>query len=111
MTAERRAAHWAATGDTGTSSKAIMRVMLGETLTDGYCYPHDAWDLGRCIGLLDAVPEWRASMSRMAAVGPEWAALAQRWEELERSYRTGDLAATSKPSSRSSIRSRRSAPA
>ena len=36
--------------------------------------------------LLDAVPEWRARLGEMAKVGPEWAALVERWAELEALY-------------------------
>lgn len=93
---EKRAAKWAAGFSTGVSSKAILKVMLGDKPEDGYCYPHDADDLGRCIGLLDAVPEYRDRIGEMSAVGPEWEALAARWSELEAAYRAGDHVATRK---------------
>jgi hypothetical protein len=84
---EARALHWALHGDTGTSSKAIAGVMTGKLPKDGYCYPHDGGDFGRCIGLLAAVPEWRSRLSEMRAVGPEWAAIVDHWEELEALFR------------------------
>lgn len=94
MTVEQRAALWAATADTGLSSKAIMATMLGNPPSDGYCYPHDGSDLARCVGLLDAVPEWRTRIGEMAGVGPEWAALAARWDDLEAAHKAGDHAGT-----------------
>ena len=87
MTIEKRAATWAATGETGVSSKAMLATMMGKPPKDRFCYPHDNSDLGRCIGLLDAVPEFRDRLSEMKAVGPEWAALVDHWAELEAMYR------------------------
>jgi len=84
---EKRAATWAATGKTGVSSKAILATMMGKPPKDRFCYPHDGGDLGRCLGLLDAVPEFRKRLGEMKAVGPEWAALVDRWDELEALYR------------------------
>ena len=87
---EMRAAQWAASGETGVSSKALLGVMVGKPPKGRLCYPHDGGDLGRCIGLLDAVPEYRPRLSEMAAVGPEWAALVKHWDELERMWRADD---------------------
>lgn len=84
-----RAARWAATGKAGTSSRAIMGVMTGAPPDNGYCYPHDDRDLGRCLGLLAAVPEWRGRMDEMRAVGPEWSALVDHWDELVELHRAG----------------------
>lgn len=77
---ELRAAKWASSGDTGASSKALCRHMLGE-LSDG-SYPHDPADLGRCLRLLAVIPEWTGRMDEMRAVSPYWKALAERWGEL-----------------------------
>lgn len=87
---EKRAAKWAATGKTGTSSQAMLAVMVGERPKTSFCYPHDGGDLGRCIGLLDAVPEYRERLSEVAAIGPEWAALIDHWPELEARWRRDD---------------------
>lgn len=54
---EKRAMRWAAGGDTGSSSKAIMQTMMGEPPSDGWCYPHDGGDFGRCYRLLAIIPE------------------------------------------------------
>lgn len=89
---EKRAAKWAATGDTGTSSKAMLSVMLGERPKTSFCYPHDGGDLGRCIKLLDAVPEYRERLAEMKAIGPAWAALIDHWPELEARWRRDDKA-------------------
>ena len=87
---EKRAAQWAASGETGVSSKAILGVMVSSPPETRFCYPHDGSDLGRCIGLLDAVPEYRGRLSEMKCVGPEWSALVGNWSELEAMWRAGD---------------------
>lgn len=87
---EKRAVTWAAGDNTGTSSKAILATMMGKPPKTRFCYPHDSSDFGRCVGLLDAVPEFRARMGEMRAIAPEWAALVDHWQELEAMYRSKD---------------------
>lgn len=87
---EKRAARWAAGSDTGASSKAMLSVMLGDRPKTSFCYPHDGGDLGRCIGLLDAVPEYRERLDEMKIIGAEWAALIDHWAELEARWRRKD---------------------
>ena len=87
---EKRAAKWASGDKTGISSKALLSVMLGKRPKTSFCYPHDGGDLGRCIGLLDAVPEYRERLSEMNSVGKEWAALIDHWPELESRWRRKD---------------------
>jgi hypothetical protein len=79
---EKQLAKWFMSGEVGASSTAIAQPLSGEEC-DGD-YPMDAGDLGRCIGLLDAVPEFRARLAEMAKVNRYWAALVPRWSELER---------------------------
>lgn len=86
---QTRALKWSTGPDTGVSSMAILRVMTGDAPKDGYCYPHDGGDLGRCLGLLKAVPEFRARLDEMRAVGPEWSALVDHWAELEAMHGAG----------------------
>jgi len=50
-------------------------------------YPLDPSDFGRCVGLLDAAPELRDSLPKMAECEPVWAALVAAWSELESLYR------------------------
>lgn len=87
---ESRALRWAAGDDTGVSSKAILKVMTGQKISDGWCYPHDSDDLGRCLRLLALIPEWRTRLSEMGAVGPEWRALVKHWDELAALRETGN---------------------
>jgi hypothetical protein len=79
---EARLARWATGGDTGSSSEAIAAVMTGNKPKGYVDHPLDGGDLGRCIRLLDLIPEWKVRLSEMASFSEEWAALVQHWDEL-----------------------------
>lgn len=79
---EKRACAWIITDDTGLSSRTLWAVMMGVT-PSRIEHPHDPDDMGRCLRLLRAVPEWRARMPEMAEVSPSWAALVERWDDIE----------------------------
>lgn len=86
-TEEGRAYQWLASGDTGISSKAMWSVMMGQTPQPGpgglsACHPSDAQDLGRCLRLLDLIPEWKVHIGRMRGLSKYWDALIDRWEDL-----------------------------
>lgn len=80
---ELRAARWACGNDTGASSTTLCLYMLGMPPTrPWYDYPHDPDDLGRCLRLLETIPEWKSRIGEMAECGPYWAALASDWERV-----------------------------
>lgn len=55
---EERALFWSLSDDTGTSSKTMAK-WLGLGLKIGWSSPpSDASDRGRCIRLLELIPEW-----------------------------------------------------
>lgn len=77
---------WIVGDDTGMSSKCIWGVMVGAG-PDGFrSYPLDPDDFGRCHRLLQAVPEWRARLSEMAAVSKQWAGLVADWDAIEAAF-------------------------
>jgi len=78
---------WLASDRVGLSSKYMAHVMSGGTLGARYAHPHDPADFGRCLGLLDAVPEFRSKLSMMALESREWEGLVQEWDVLESLYR------------------------
>ena len=92
-TAEEHAARlksaedWLASGDTGTSSRAIckhmMAVSAGRNLSG--THPWDLSDFGRCHRLLKLFPAWRARIAEMARYA-SWVGLAGAWDELEALY-------------------------
>lgn len=61
---EQRALYWALSGDTGISSEAIAKHMTGSATTR-MMPPSDADDRGRCIRLLELIPEWITRLPEM----------------------------------------------
>lgn len=56
---EQRALFWALSGDTGSSSEALCSFMTGNPGSKWYAGPpSDRDDRGRCIRLLELIPEW-----------------------------------------------------
>ena len=85
-------AQWLASDETGLSSKYLLMALRNEATKDhfAFAWPHDPSDFGRCVGLLDAVPELRDKLNVMRDAnkhGAQWAALARNWTELEALYR------------------------
>lgn len=84
---------WLKGRDTGLSSRAIVAKMenidiriFGER---GYDHPQDPADLGRCIRLLLIAREYRQRLHEMADCSPQWKALVEHWDELEKLYYLG----------------------
>jgi hypothetical protein len=61
---ETRALFWALSDDTGISSEAIARHMTGDA-TRRMSPPSDSHDRGRCIRLLEIIPEWIPRLNEM----------------------------------------------
>ncbi len=79
---ERRALEWFASDDTGMSSETIAKHMLGLECDGWHSYPHDPADLGRCLRLLERIPEWKGRMPEMGEHSAVWARLVARWQEM-----------------------------
>lgn len=64
---ERRALFWALAGDTGVSSEALAAHMSGYpgNARFGFMPPSDSGDRGRCIRLLELIPEWIERLPEM----------------------------------------------
>lgn len=80
-TIEHRALEWMMSDDTGSSSEAISAHMLGLE-TEYASYPSDPAELGRCLRLLELIPEWKPRIKEMAIYGPGWAGQVEVWEDL-----------------------------
>jgi hypothetical protein len=78
---ERRALEWMFSDDTGSSSKAICAHMLGVKKTCA-SYPSDPSDLGRCLRLLELIPEWKPRIKEMGVYAPGWAGQVEQWDSL-----------------------------
>lgn len=66
----KKAIDWATGHDTGSSSAALCRFMLGLKPASNWEYeaPSDADDRGRCIRLLNLIPEWWDRLDEMAEI-------------------------------------------
>lgn len=94
MNEVQKAMHWLIGGSTGLSSNCLMATMLngGPIQSDRWgsnSHPRDSSDFRRCMGLLDAVPEFRERLSIMKQVSPYWSVLVDHWDEIEASYNDG----------------------
>lgn len=74
---------WSLGGDTGSSSKAMLKASLKKTNGD---VPHDPSDFGRCYRLLQAVPELRGYFPQMKANCPMLTPYLDSWDDLSRMY-------------------------
>lgn len=79
-----RALQWLFSGDTGLSSRCLCAHMLG-VKAERSSYPSDPSDLGRCLRLLELIPEWKPRIGEMAAFGPGWAGQVKAWDKLAQS--------------------------
>lgn len=75
---------WLLGDDTGISSRTIMAVMMGETVTSigGPGVPQDPADFGRCWRMLRLFPEFRERLSEVAQKYPAWTGLVREWDTL-----------------------------
>jgi len=77
--------------DVGTSSAAMFAALTTSPFKDAAeefgrgSTPHDAGDLGRCLGLLRLFPEWKARLPEVAEAYPDtkWPGIVENWETLE----------------------------
>lgn len=72
---------WLAAGRVGMSSKTMALHICG--IKTEYAHPHDPADFNRCLLFLDAVPEARQHIGKMAELSKTWAALIDNWSYLE----------------------------
>ncbi|WP_413509976.1 hypothetical protein [Serratia liquefaciens] len=77
---------WLASDDTGASSLYLASVLTGEFFAENH-YPRDPADFGRCLRLVEAVPELECKISDMSQHGKEWAVVTANWDEWAELYR------------------------
>ena len=83
-----RALEWLFGEDTGLSSRTIAGVMLNmpRQLMDWARTPIDGDDLGRCLRLLEKIPEWKSRLDEVGDAYPSWRPLIEHWSELQSLY-------------------------
>ncbi|HGN0867350.1 TPA: hypothetical protein ACKROV_000560 [Providencia alcalifaciens] len=80
---------WLASDDTGASSKYMASILSGQ-FNVSHNYPWDPSDLGRCIRLLEAVPELESELHKMKACSPQWAAVVDNWDKWKGLHKAGE---------------------
>lgn len=75
---------WFATGRVGASSQAMACAAAG--LPSDKSHPYDPGDFNRCLLLLEAAPEIRDCMDKVAEISGTWAKLVARWDEVEKCF-------------------------
>lgn len=84
---------WYVDGELGIGSEAMACAVLDIKLNEcdewvGFVsHPCDPDDFRRCVKFLDAVPEARQHMNKVAALSDVWARLVEHWDELEALFR------------------------
>ena len=75
---------WLASGDTGISSESLAYEFLGQTRggRSGAGTPSDPSDLGRCLRLINLVPEVRACVDYLALKHDGWKKAAKCWDAI-----------------------------
>jgi hypothetical protein len=77
-------------GETGASAKYLAWSLGAPINRQFHTEPADCWDFGRCVRMLDKIPELRANMTHFDDApehGPIWIRLIEQWSELEALYR------------------------
>ena len=75
---------WFGTGRIGLSSKAMALAAI-DIYNDG-SHPCDPSDLNRCLLLMQAAPEIRQRMDKLAAISETWGKLVDQWDEVEQCF-------------------------
>lgn len=90
---KKRALHWIVSGDTGPASIAIWAVMTGLVDKDDNevwgpvisgATPNNGVEFGKCVRLLELMPEWRRRLDEVARMFPAWGPVVASWDTLAR---------------------------
>lgn len=76
---------WITGADTGISSRTLWAAMTG-VQGGRFDQPYDPADLGRCIRLIELMPEWESRLDEVPLVCPKWQWVVEHWEELKALY-------------------------
>ena|ERR1035437_1262502 len=91
-TAKEGLEKWLQSDETGLSSLYIASILSGRSTLRNRIVerniPHDGSDFGRCLKLLEAVPEWKKRLGEVGKKGgPTWKKLIENWKKLEELYK------------------------
>lgn len=69
----------------GASSKAMAAAVLDQKTRYNWT-PSDPSDFNRCLLLIEAVPEIKDHMSKIAAISASWSQMISNWDEVEKCF-------------------------
>lgn len=69
---------WLDSDDVGMSSKFMASVLSGQFEAE-FAIPYDPADFGRCVRMIQAVPELEQHLNKMLEHGPMWKAVVGNW--------------------------------
>ena len=75
---------WFGYGRTGESSEAIALAITGSDVKKNY--PRDPSDFNRCLLFLEAVPDARDHMYKVAHLSPIWKKFINCWDIIEDTF-------------------------
>ncbi len=73
----------------GISSEAMAAAFLGRKPNENFGFdnhPSDPADFNRCLLLLEASPEARKHMDKIAALSKTWKKLVDNWDDVEKCF-------------------------
>lgn len=89
------ALRWVISRNTCLSSMTLWAVMMGLRYEFPRT-PRDSCDFARCHDLLEAVPEWKPCLKKMAEIYPAWVPIVELWEILTNLHLRGHTLALDK---------------
>lgn len=81
----RNVLKWMLKGDgVGMSAQAMAGAAV--CMRGGRSHPYDPSDFNRCLKLIKKVPEVKLCFASVATLSPQWKALIDRWDEVEKCF-------------------------
>ncbi len=89
MTLKDQILEWSINGNVGVSSQAMAAAVLGIQTNSsfGNAIPSDPSDFNRCLLLIQAAPDIKKYMYRVACISSSWAKIVNHWVIIEESFR------------------------
>ena len=88
MNKETKLIKWFIEGDVSRSAMSIVGAFYEAMPEYGYVRPHDGSDFGRCIRLIETVPEMMDGVIELSRNFASWQALLENWEGLKLEHKT-----------------------
>ena len=76
------AQEWLLKGDRGISSETIFGAITGLVINSSKHPPADPSDFYRCYKLINAVPEWKSELHKVAELSKTWKNVIDNWDKL-----------------------------